>query len=317
MKIKKKERKIKVLIVGAGKIGREYLKILNYKKKFEISAVLATSNKNLKEVNILTKKRIFTTEKKNIFKKNSFDLAIIAVPVHKTYKVSMWVMKHVKTLLIEKPPSLKLNESIKLLEESKIYKNNLFIALNRSYFESTILAKDKLKNLKDKRIVEVTDQENVYNAKKAGHKKIVLDNWMYANSIHMIDYFRVFCRGYVKKIIHLDKINSTFEKKVFLSKIIFSSGDIGIYKAFWNLPSRWQVKIITKNLLIDLYPLEKISIFIDNKKSKNTKIKKNKFKDGFLNQINDIEKFFLLKKNKLVTLKENLKTLNLIKKLYF
>ena len=52
----KKEKKIRVLIVGAGRIGREYLKILNQKRKFEIKGILATSHKNFKEVKKLLKK---------------------------------------------------------------------------------------------------------------------------------------------------------------------------------------------------------------------------------------------------------------------
>jgi len=312
----KKEKKIKVLIVGAGKIGREYLKILTKKKKFEVNAIIATSYKNFKKVNFITKKKIFTIDR-NIFIKNSFDLAIIAVPADRTYQLSLKIMKYIKTLLIEKPPSLSLKHANNLLKKSKIYKNNLFVALNRSYFDSTIQAINIIKKNRNKRFIEVTDQENVLNAKKAGHSQKVLKKWMYANSIHMVDYFRIFCRGTVRKITHLNKIKSTFEKNVSISKIFFSSGDIGIYKAFWNLPSKWQVKIIYKNTLIDLFPLEKISVFENNIKLNDIKLKKDKFKDGYLNQINDVENFYLFKKNKLVTLKENLKTLKLIDKLYF
>ena len=193
----KKEKKIKVLIVGAGKIGREYLKILTGKRKFEVKAILATSEKNYDEVKKITKKRIFTTDTK-ILSDNFFDLAIIAVPVDKTYQITTNIMKFVKNLLIEKPPSLNFKDAKTLSKKSKINKNNIFVALNRSYFESTIEAVKKIQNKKDKRIV-VTDQENVYNAKKAGHKQKVLKRWMYANSIHMVDYFRIFCRGSIKK----------------------------------------------------------------------------------------------------------------------
>ena len=313
----KKEKKIKVLIVGAGRIGREYLKILNQKRIFEVKGIFATSNKNLKEVKKITKKNIFTTNE-NFLKNKSFDLAIIAVPVDKTFQISKKIMKYAKTLLIEKPPSLNLKDANNLLKQSELNRNKLFVALNRAYFDSTIEALKIIKNNKNKRIVEVTDQEDVYSAKKAGHSKKVLNKWMYANSIHMVDYFRLFCRGRVKNIIHFDNLKSTFDKKIFISKIIFSSGDIGIYKAFWNLPNKWQVKIISKNIFINLFPLEKISIFENNiEKDFNLKLNKNKFKEGYLNQINDVENFFQSKKNKLVSLKENLKTLSLIKKLYF
>ena len=140
---------------------------------------------------------------------------------------------------------------------------------------------------------------------------------MFANSIHLIDYFRIFCRGSVKKIIKLNTFKSTFDKKILISKILFSSGDIGIYKAFWNLQNKWEVKIISQGILINLFPLETISIYENNLKIKTRNLKKKKFKDGYLNQINDIENYFLSKKNKLVTLEECLKTLKLIEKLYF
>ena len=194
----KKEKKIRVLIVGAGRIGREYLKILNQKRKFEIKGILATSHKNFKEVKKITKKNIFITNE-NFLKNKSFDLAIIAVPVDKTFQVSKKIMKYAKTLLIEKPPSLSLKDANNLLKQSKSNRNKLFVALNRAYFDSTIEALKIIKSNKNKRIVEVTDQEDVYSAKKAGHSKKVLNKWMYANSIHMIDYFRLFCRGKVKK----------------------------------------------------------------------------------------------------------------------
>ena len=119
---------------------------------------------------------------------------------------------------------------------------------------------------------------------------------MYANSIHMVDYFRIFCRGSIKKIIHLNTFKSTFDRKILISKIFFSSGDIGIYKAFWDLQNKWEVKVISKNILINLFPLEKISIYENNSKLKNINLKKNKFKDGYLKQINDVEKYFLSEK---------------------
>ena len=116
--------------MGAGKIGREYLKILTGKRKFEVKAILATSEKNYDEVKKITKKRIFTTDTK-ILSDNFFDLAIIAVPVDKTYQITTNIMKFVKNLLIEKPPSLNFKDAKTLSKKSKINKNNF--ALNQIF----------------------------------------------------------------------------------------------------------------------------------------------------------------------------------------
>ena len=93
------------------------------------------------------------------------------MPVDKTFQVSKKIMKYAKTLLIEKPPSLSLKDANNLLKQSKSNRNKLFVALNRAYFDSTIEALKIIKSNKNKRIVEVTDQEDVYSAKKAGHSK--------------------------------------------------------------------------------------------------------------------------------------------------
>ena len=133
----KKEKKIRFFILGAGRIGREYLKILNQKRKFEIKGILATSHKNFKEVKKITKKNIFITNE-NFLKNKSFDLVIIAVPVDKTFQVSKKIMKYAKTLLIEKPPSLSLKDANNLLKQSKSNRNKLFVALNRAYFDQLL-----------------------------------------------------------------------------------------------------------------------------------------------------------------------------------
>ncbi len=314
----RKNNNIKVLIVGSGKIGREYLKILITKKYFQVSSILSTSNKNLGEVKKITSPEIFKTDEKKTLKRNRFDLAIIAVPVNKTFKVSKEIMKYVRVLLIEKPPALTLYETLSLIKLSKKNKNKLFIGMNRANFDSTLHVKNLLKNSREKRIVEVTDQEDVRLAKKIGHAKIVLENWMYANSIHMIDYFRIFCRGKILKIEKLESFKSPFEKKIYICKILFSSGDLGIYKGYWNLKNRWQTKIILNSKIYNLLPLEELKII--NQKTRVEKkifLKKSKFKSGFYNQINSLEKYFKKKKNNLVEISECVKTIKLIKRLFY
>ncbi len=314
----RKNNNIKVLIVGSGKIGREYLKILITKKYFQVSSILSTSNKNFDEVKKITSPEIFKTDGKETLRENKFDLAIIAVPVDKTFKVSKEIMKYVKVLFIEKPPALTLYKTLSLIKLSKKNKNKVFIAMNRANFDSTLHVKNLLKKSKEKRIVEVTDQEDVLSANKTGHKKIVLENWMYANSIHMIDYFRIFCRGKILKIEKLESFKSPFEKKVYICKIFFSSGDLGIYKGFWNLKNRWQAKIILDSKIYNMLPLEELKI-IDQKTRVEKKIflKKSKFKSGFDNQINSLEKYFKKKKNNLVDINECVKTIKLIKRLFY
>ena len=61
---------------------------------------------------------------------------------------------------------------------------------------------------------------------------------MYANSIHVVDYLRVFGRG---KITSVTPVFAWDPKTshVVVAKIEFDSGDIGLYEGVWKGPGPW------------------------------------------------------------------------------
>jgi hypothetical protein len=92
----------------------------------------------------------------------------------------------------------------------------------------------------------------------AGQPKLVVDNWMYANSIHLIDYFRLFGRGAitsVKPVIPWDPEHPG----VVVSEICFDSGDIGLYEGIWNGPGPWAVTVAMPTKRWELRPVEQAS----------------------------------------------------------
>ena len=68
--------------------------------------------------------------------------------------------------------------------------------------------------------------------------QLVIDNYMYANSIHLIDFFAVFGRGPVTAVEPIIPFNRDTPRFV-AAKIEFDSGDIGLYEAVWNGPGPW------------------------------------------------------------------------------
>ena len=105
----------------------------------------------------------------------------------------------------------------------------------------------------------ILDQEDAEGALIAGQPPEVVENWMYANSIHLIDYFSQLCRGN-----HLStKILTPWNAKApgpMAAYLQFSSGDMGLYQAVWNAPGPWSVSVCTKNIRAELRPLEQLSI---------------------------------------------------------
>jgi len=190
-----------------------------------------------------------------LFDKTHADIVVITASVPSIGEVSIECFKFPWICLIEKPPGHNLEEA--LFIQSKAIQNQarVYVALNRRHFSSTRAVLDQLKDQNCLRIVKVCDQEDMKDPSRIGHPQKIIDNWMYANSIHMVDYFSIFCRGKLKSVspvICWDPLNP----KYVVAKLEFDSGDIGLYEAIWNAPSPWAVSIITPKARWDMSPLE-------------------------------------------------------------
>ena len=309
---------IKVSIVGAGKISDHYIKVLRSFKNVKIEGIVSKSEKSSK----------IKSQKFNIpYFGNSIDqmmdiikpnIVIVCVTPSETLKVCFNLFKHNCISLIEKPLGLSLNDSKKILAIAKKSKQKSFVALNRRYFNSTKLLLKKLSNDKSKRIVSVFDQEDTEAAKKNGHKPLVIKNWMYVNSIHLIDYFTFLCRGKIKKV-YSQKIKLNNKQYFKSATILFTSGDIGIYHAYWNRPSPWKISISCDKSHFYMSPIEKL--FEKNNKGQMISYKESEYdkeyKPGFYFMVKNLLNVYTRQKNNLVSLEENIKTMDLIKRIYF
>lgn len=311
---------IKISIIGKGRMALEHLKALKQIKKINITAVLVRSKKKNHEMpREFSQLKIYDDLEKMISLENP-DGIVVAVTETSLHSLFRKLVEYKIPLLIEKPIGLNLNENLKILNLTKKYKKkNCYVALNRRYYSSTnsllkLLAKDR----KSKRKIYISDQQ--YNLKKFyPHKeKAVIQNMMYANSVHLIDYINILARGKVGSIVtNLTKI----KKNIFhiYAVIKFSSGDIVYYKAVWNNFSRWGVRIFTNNFFYEKSPLEELQYFnIKELKIKKVKIHNNdkKFKPGFMSQALDFVNMIQKKNHRLVSVEDNFNTTKIINKIY-
>jgi predicted dehydrogenase len=206
------------------------------------------------------------------------------------------------------------------LECYVLEKNNskAFVALNRRHYSSTLSAIHELDSVQGVRLVNIYDQEDIVSAEGGGHPKVVLKNWMYANSIHVIDYLNIFCRGEILKVDPIVKWNSQ-DPSFVAAKISFSSGDIGIYQAVWNGPGPWSVVVTTKDKRCELKPLEQLFMQHNMSRIQNLvegNIWDSKFKPGLRSQAQEAIKAIRGEDHRLPTLEDALKTMRLIKDIY-
>jgi hypothetical protein len=306
-------RLIKVAIIGAGSIAEEHIKSFLETKKVQIVGIFS---KTLSKANKLKNKYKISKVYKSLddlYYGTKSDLVVVAVSIINVKKVLKKVSKYNWYCLCEKPIGINFEETIKI---SKFFKNKnkFFIALNRRCYDSTLQAKNLLKYDNSKRLIFINDQEDIVKAKKF-HPKIICKNFMYANSIHLVDYCKIFARGSVVRFNNL--VNFYNKDYGLLSKeIIFNSGDKVLFTSLWNRPGPWFVKIITKNLFISLEPLEKILVRTDLRvKLKKIKYKK-KIKDGFYNQALNMINIITNKKKTLPNLNDAIDTTLLVKKIF-
>lgn len=272
-------KKFKIALIGSGTTMEEHLKALKSIKKYkhELVGVYSRQFKNglriKKKFNI---KEVFRSIDE-MYKKTKADIVIIVISAENVKQIMPQVAKYNWKIFVEKPVGINLIETSFIKKKIHFKIKDIFVALNRIFYQSVNNALQILSKDKSKRIINIYDQEAKYE------NKILSKNLMYTNSIHLFCLCKVFARGNLKKLVTIKKT-----KNYLLKELIFSSGDVIFFHSIWNRPFPWKIEISVKNSFLTLYPIEKL--FIKNSKSNNFfEIKNNKmdenYKPGFKKQL--------------------------------
>ena len=220
--------------------------------------------------------------------------------------------------MVEKPVGYNLTEAYEIESEATHKNRRVFVALNRRLYDSTQTVLQDIDTSPNPRLIHVYDQQDLISAKKAGRTQQILDNWMFANSIHLIDYFTFLGRGKISSITHIVRWNPS-DPCFVIAKILFSSGDIGIYEAVWNRPGPWAVTITTQEKRWELRPLEKAIVQVYPSRQQES-ISPNQwdiqFKPGFRQQAEEAIRAVKGEQSKLATIQEALESMKLVAKIY-
>ena len=252
-------KKIRVAFIGAGYMAGEHAKVFQALDQAILVGVF--SPRHEKAVTFASNFSIgyVANSIEDLFLNTQADLIIVAVPELETSKVCVEVFKYPWCALIEKPVGINYQEAKKIAECAKKLNAKAYVALNRRHYSSTINAREGLRNKSGERLVVIQDQEDLIAAEQFGQPKKVLENWMYANSIHLIDYFRLFCRG---ELVSVDSNRKYRGESLDLvnARLYYDSGDIGIYISVWNRPGPWSVSITNYQDRWEMKPLEISSV---------------------------------------------------------
>lgn len=246
------------------------------------------------------------------------DLVVVSVPELSANGVAKACFEHAWTVLLEKPAGLDIADAEDIAAAAARSSRNAYVALNRRQYSATALALEKLATDSGTRFIKVQDQEDQAAALAAGQPARVVANWMYANSIHVIDYFRVFGRGEVVSVEPVIPWDAT-HPGVVVASLRFSSGDIGLYEGIWNGPGPWAVTVSTPAQRLELRPLEQLGVQVRGERKlapQESARLDSEFKAGFRLQAERAVAAAAGRSSDLPTLRDGLESMYLVRRIF-
>ncbi|PEY36307.1 myo-inositol 2-dehydrogenase [Bacillus cereus] len=299
-----------ILLVGTGKMGKEYGKILNH-LGYKYGAVTRSEESALsffKEIGVAAQsgglEKYIETHKNHPPSK-----AIVTVNVEQLKQTgNLLIDWGVKEILLEKPGGVNSAEVMELKTKAEMYPStHLYIGYNRRFYQSVEYLLNRFNQGEKIQSIHFNFTELSHVIQDSHFPNSVKDNWLFANSSHVID-LAFFIAGFPVNMKHVKMDHLSWHPKgaAFAGCGTTEKNVLFSYHADWRSPGRWEIEVMTKDNKYILMPLEKL--FVQKKGSFQTlevgfssKIDMD-FKAGLYNQT----KSFLTDKRKLVTIEEQI-----------
>lgn len=301
-------KKIKLGIIGVGKISKFHLDAFSSMENVEITALC---NRTISKANELAEvygvTKVYSDYNK-MFQENELDGACIFVTGETMAQVIIGSLKYGVPLLVEKPFGINFEEAKKVKQAYDSKKVKVFVGHNRRFMSTITRAKEIMDENGGIKSIVIEGNERLQLVKQlyAGRDSMV-ENWLYLNSIHTIDLFRYFC-GEPNKVISMSKFGD------YHSFLKFDDS-IGHYYAVWDAPDGWSVQLLNDKVKVIIKPLEKLTVKFSGNKEEIVELSKidTDYKPGFYNQNKSFIDFIDSgNKGNLVDIDDAFKTMKLI-----
>ena len=309
---------LRVAFIGAGNMASAHLKAFQDIPVVQLSGICSRTISRAEKLVQEFDMQAVCSSITELYEQTKAQLVIIAVPELCVREVCIEAFKFPWVCLIEKPVGYNLEDAEMIASASMKSNAKSFVGLNRRHYSSTINVLNELSDKSQPRLIHIYDQENPKVALLGGKPLLVVQNWMYANSIHMIDYLNILGRGRITAVESVIPWNSQ-DPRFVMSKITYDSGDEGIYEAVWNAPGPWAVTVTTQEKRWEIRPLEQAFIQpFGSRKLDPIEVHDwdRKFKPGLRLQAQEAVKAASGQPHNLPSLKDALDSMRLIKKIY-
>jgi len=249
---------IGIAIVGAGNMAHEHARAFASLPGVRIAGVCGRTRERAESLAGAYGAPCFETVTA-MYEATRADVVVVAVNELSVRKVCHEAFPFPWLIFLEKPVGHDLSEAEAITAEAQQCQARAYVALNRRAYSATRQALTELESDSGPRLISVTDQQDLDSARAGGQPDAVVKNYMFANSIHLIDYFHIFGRG---EVVAVDVIHPWDPDRpgIVAAGLRFSSGDVGIYQAVWNGPGPWSVAVTNPAIRTELRPLERLGV---------------------------------------------------------
>jgi predicted dehydrogenase len=259
-------RDVSIAIVGAGGMAREHAKAFASLPNVKVAGLASRTRARAEALAAELGIPVVADSVDELYERTKADLLIVAVPELSANAVAMSAFKHPWAVLMEKPAGYDLADAEKiaaaagererLAERSGQRAGPVMVGLNRRFYSSARTIKADLETRPDeKRFIHVQDQQSYEEARRYNHPPQVVEKFMYANSIHLIDLIPFFARGTVSRVQAVTPWRGE-QTEVMLAYVEFDSGDTALYEGLWKGPGPWAANVSTPGKRWIMQPLE-------------------------------------------------------------
>jgi predicted dehydrogenase len=250
-----RDRVCRIAFVGGGAMTREHIRAFGGLPDVEIVGMTNRTRDKAESLAAELNVPFVAGTVRELWQGTNADIVVMAVYEPAINAVAKACFQFPWSVLMEKPIGLDFADAKDVATAAGASGRQVWVGLNRRALASTRAVVADLADDPGPRFIHVQDQQSLATARALGHKDDVIRNWMFANSIHLVDYLTVFGRGPVTKVERLTPWSPP-DPAVILAKVEFGSGDIGLYEAIWNGPGPWACTVSTPRRRWEMRPLE-------------------------------------------------------------
>lgn len=253
---KKGFENLRVAIIGAGKMSALHLDTLKYFEGVRLVGICSRSQNGA--ASLAEKYGIEQTFNGPVemIETAAPDAVVIAVSHHATVDIASLVLEGRIPCLIEKPAGYSVEETEKLATLAD--KNSCYnmVALNRRYYSVIDQAMLSVLHYGEIKGIHIEAHEPIQKYRdRQQFESWLYDSWLTANTIHMIDLFRMIGGD----VAHVERFSRSRSEKFgdsFAAAIEFKNGILGTFSSHWNSAVGASLKIFGDGVIADLSPLE-------------------------------------------------------------